>query len=441
MPPRNHPAGLLVVTIVLAITLLPAAALAQAGLSGDPFGGQEAERLGRNSQFDKTFQSKSALGQLEELTGTKVDRSSSQRNTVSRLAPQSRSVTPRFNANQAFQQEMAGQLAGALVGALFADIFSDNSAQQRAAAEAAAAQAAAQAAAEAEAFRVQQELARQARIRRAQHYRAEWDAREGEITDRLGGAFDVTAGTAFFGRPANPDADAVAAILGQDVGGATQASGEVPDASASDPSVVDLRGSSGVVQMLQQPTPVIVNRRSPTITRSTMRAPATPPGDGTWQEIEPTPEPRNEWWTHMRSYSKEKMTDMGLAYLFMGIKEAGGDSVPAFASLPDKIKEALDLKKKIAEHITESVRSTLSIAGEATYSGANYSVLVNRSSNSLEANAGDLKDDANSGAANSFLINVGPEDPTAATGIGIAQGLHSDLPGWLKWGRGESGGP
>lgn len=289
MTPRNHTTGSLVFTIAFAVTLLPAAALAQAGLSGDPFSGQEAERLGRSSQFDKGFQSKSALGQLEELTGTKVNRPSSQRTVVPRAAAQARSVTPRFDANQMFRQE----LAGAVVGALFANIFADNSAQERAAAEAAAAQRAAQAAAEAEAFRVQQELARQARIRQAQRYRAEWDARETEVTDRLGGAFDVAPATSFFGRPANPDADVIAKILSQDVGGgAPPASGGVPDAFASDPSVVDLRGSSLVVQPFQPPTGVAVNGGNPTMPPLPTRASVTSRWTDDWPEAEVPPLPK-----------------------------------------------------------------------------------------------------------------------------------------------------
>jgi len=114
---------------------------------------------------------------------------------------------------------------------------------------------------------VQQELARQARIRQAQHYRAEWDSSDSEITNQLGGAFDVGAGTgtAFFGRPANPDAATVAAILNQDVGAAETAPGDAPDVSASDPTVVDLRGSSLVVQPLRsaQPTPASLGVPAP----------------------------------------------------------------------------------------------------------------------------------------------------------------------------------
>lgn len=237
---RNTGPGIL--AIVLAATLLPASARAQAGLTGNGLSGQ-AEELRGNTPFIQGFQSKSALGQLEELTGATVDRSSPQSNPP---APVAQPATPRFDPNQAFRT----QLAGAVVGMLLDSIFSDDSAQQQAAAEAAAAQAAAQVAAEAEAFRVQQEQARKARILLAQHYRAEWDSRESEISDQLGGAFDVGPATSFFGEPANPNAE-TAALLSQVGGGASPDQGAAPDNSDWDTSVVDLRGSSGVVSLLR----------------------------------------------------------------------------------------------------------------------------------------------------------------------------------------------
>lgn len=258
---------LTVVVLVLVdfslLSLTPSAAFAQAGLSGNALEGQAAERQGMDNG---RLKSQSALGQLEELSGGKVDRSSnssSNRNSTTRPVQQPRPPKPRYNADQVLKQELAGALAGALVGALFNNLLNDNSAQQRAQAEAAAA---ARAAAEAEAFRVQQELARLARIQKAQSYRADWDAREGDIADRLGGAFDVHAGTAFFGIPANPDADTIAALIGQPTSNTNPAATEPPDASNipdvpdvaaetetpdladSDPSVVDLRGSSLIVQ-------------------------------------------------------------------------------------------------------------------------------------------------------------------------------------------------
>lgn len=237
--------------LVLAGALLPVGAFAQAGLSGDPFSGQAAER---GQLFDNgKLQSQSALGQLEEMTGATVDRSSDQ-GTGGRVAPAPQQVQPRYDPNLMIRQELAGALANALIGAL----FSDNSAQEQAAAEA---RARAEAAAQAEAFRVQQELARKARIRQAQHYRAEWDSSDQAITDQLSGAFSVAPnpGTAFFGRPANPDAAVVAEILNQNVGSVDTAPGAAPDIADSDASVVDLRGSSGVVQLLREPTPVVAH--------------------------------------------------------------------------------------------------------------------------------------------------------------------------------------
>jgi hypothetical protein len=287
MHPRIHPSRLWFLAIIASITLLPASALAQAGLSGDPFSGQSTEAVARDSKFDNgSLQSQSALGQLEEMTGATVDRSSGQ-NTVTRVAPRPKPVQPHLDPNLMIKQQIAGALADALVGAL----FSDNSAQEEAAAQAEA-QAQAEAAAQAEAFRVQQELARQARIRQALHYRAEWDSRETEITNQLGGAFDVGAGTAFFGQPANPNAETVAAILGQDVGASETASGEAPEIPAADPSVVDLRGSSMVVQPLLQGTPAVVRGGSSVRTSVTpgwtydspdagdIAPPARPPSQG-----------------------------------------------------------------------------------------------------------------------------------------------------------------
>lgn len=364
MPPRMHTTGLLVLAIVSALTLLPASALAQAGLTGDPFSGQAAQR---NSKYDQGFQSKSALGQLEELTGTTVDRSSSNRSTVTRVAPQSRAAQPRYNPNQ--------EIAGALAGALFSNLFdfSDDSAQQRAAAE----QAAAQAAAQAEAFRVHQEAVRVARIQRAQHYRAEWDAREAEIGDRLGGAFDVTtSGTAFFGRPANPDADTVAAILGQDVSDAELAPGEAPDVSTSDASVVDLRGSSLVVQLLRPPVPAARLGRGTMPARSTTRAPATSRWTHDLSEpAEPPPPPSslnqlNELIAYFgpalgKYYWETVIQGTAKATLWGRVKNVRGmKSLSALAGFSEQWKDGTE---ELGGAYTESLESTFGFATDAAY--------------------------------------------------------------------------
>jgi hypothetical protein len=243
LPLRISSTGRLISLYLLAGALLPVCALAQAGLSGNALEGQ-LEEMRSKTPFTQGFKSKSALGQLEELTGSKVDRSAPAHTPAPRAAPKiSRSAQMRNQLNQ----EVAGMLADALIQA----IFSDNSAQKKAAAEAAAAEAA-QRAAQAEAFRVQEELARLARIQQAQRYRAEWDSRETEIGDRLGDAFTVGAGTGYFGQPAGPEA-AGAARLSQIGGNSSAGSDNAPVLPDSDPSVVDLRESSLVVQPFARP--------------------------------------------------------------------------------------------------------------------------------------------------------------------------------------------
>jgi hypothetical protein len=123
--------------------------------------------------------------------------------------------------------------------------------------EAAARQAAAE-----EAERRAQEQAR--RIQNAQHYRADWDAREKESSQRLAGVFD-TGGTAFFGQP-NADAKAIAAILGDTGAGASP---------ATEPEIV--LPDTAVVRLLQQPAAIKLRGPAPP-PLSTTPAPELPRG-------------------------------------------------------------------------------------------------------------------------------------------------------------------
>jgi hypothetical protein len=346
---RINPGCIWILAIVLAIRFLPASAIAQAGLSGNPFGGQVDERTentGRNSQFDNgTLKSQSALGQLEEMTGATVDRSSTNQNTVTRVAPRPKPVQPRYDPNLMIKQQVTGALADALVNA----IFSDDSAEREAQAQAEA-QARAEAEAQAEALRVQQELARQARIRQAQHYRAEWDSRETEITNQLGGAFDVGAstGTAFFGRPANPDANTVAAILGQDVGAAEPAPGEVPDVSDSDPSVVDLRGLSGDTGTVTLLPPGAVSTKMP--------PPAGTVGLPRWVYDWPQPPPQRQqpsWWGEMVGEYRPMLREQVDGYGKGVLKDATIGRLWGMVPGHDKVDPLIDFEKKRESGIKE----------------------------------------------------------------------------------------
>jgi hypothetical protein len=258
MPAIIHrmPLPALIVASIVVLIGRPTTARAQAGISWTDPWATPTEKAARNSTFDNgSLQSQSALGQLEEMTGATVDRST----TSTQQAPAPRAPQPpRLTTDQ----QIGVMVTGMLLEAVFSDLFSDNSAQQRAA----AAEAAARAAAQAEALRVQQELARKARIQMARSYRADWDDRETTIENQLRGAFEVRTGTSFFGQPAGPSADEIAAILGQDLGVAARPAGsgsgnDTMDIDTGDPSVVDLRDSSLIVQPLRASTqPVVASR-------------------------------------------------------------------------------------------------------------------------------------------------------------------------------------
>jgi hypothetical protein len=363
-------------TIVLAGALLPVGAFAQAGLSGDPFSGQAAER---GQLFDNgKLQSQSALGQLEEMTGTTVDRSSGQ-SSGGRVAPPPRQVQPRYDPNLMIKQELAGALANALIGAL----FSDDSAQRQAAEEAEA-RARAEAAAQAEAFRVQQELARQARIRQAQHYRAEWDSSDQSITGQLSGAFNVapSPGTAFFGRPANPDADVVAAILNQDVGSGDTAPGVAPDVTDSDPSVVDLRGLSGDTGTVTLLHPGAVSKN--------MSQPAGTVGLPRWVYDWPQPPPQRQqpsWWGQMVGEYQPMLRERVDGYFWGSVKEAtigrlwgmvpGHEKADALIDFEKEresgIKELWKIHKRFFDYGTQGASNAVQILASGSIDDGGYS--------------------------------------------------------------------
>jgi len=207
--------------------------------------------------FDNgTLRSKSALGQLEEMTGQKVERPApiqGMDTETEQPRPQPAPPPPRYGAKQAFTDALKNGMADEISSRIANAILNGGRDQQQQ--EAAARQAAVE-----EAERRAQEQAR--RIQNAQHYRADWDARQKESSQRLAGVFD-TGGTAFFGQP-NADAKAIAAILGDTGAGA---------GPAAEPGIV--LPDTAVVQLLQQPTAIKIGGATPPPLSST-RSPALP---------------------------------------------------------------------------------------------------------------------------------------------------------------------
>lgn len=201
-PPHR---SLLGISLLAFVILVPVARVrAQAGLSGNALEGQSEEMRYKNSSWDKGLKSKSALGQLEELSGGKVDRSSTPSSQYRTSAPKK-----TLSSRQQFNNMMRQELATTLVEALLTNILFDDSAARAKAQAAAAAKAAEEARIEAER---QAKEARLAREEFARNLRAAWDMQDEATAANLAGAFDVGTGTAFFGSGSKATAEGLKAI-------------------------------------------------------------------------------------------------------------------------------------------------------------------------------------------------------------------------------------
>lgn len=157
-------------------------------------------RSGETSKFDSGNKGTSALGQLEDVAGQQVDRSSPGVSTIDTYKkkitlPQKQVAKPKVNQSAA----MNAMVTGIVMGSLLEAVFSDDS-QQRAYEEAARAMA------EAEQKRLAEEQRRQ-RLISAEKLRSFWDGRDREMAASLDDVFNVPGqgqGTAFFGTQSNP---------------------------------------------------------------------------------------------------------------------------------------------------------------------------------------------------------------------------------------------
>jgi hypothetical protein len=212
----------------------PSLANAQVGITGSALGPTPTELAARASGFDRGLQSKSALGQLQELSGQRIGTSSSRNPTLRTPVP--RTPKPARAPTLSTNQQMQVAVTGMVLGMVMNSIFQDDSAQREAEAAAAAAEAARikaeQDAATAEAILAHQRAVQIARAEEAEANRADWEARERESSAQMAGVFDVASSgdthTDFFGQGPGPDKDVLAAILGSAVEGEPAAPVEEP---------------------------------------------------------------------------------------------------------------------------------------------------------------------------------------------------------------------
>jgi len=198
------------------------------------------------SKFDSGNKGTSALGQLEDLAGQKVDRSPgvSTIDTYKKkiILPQKPVAKPKVNPSAS----MEAMVTGMVVGSLLQAALSDNSQDE----------AAARAMAEAEQKRLAEEQ-RQQRLISASNLRNFWDGNDQAMSESLDDVFSVPGqkqGTAFFGIQHNPPG------TGQEVPSKGQDAGPV-EITGTTPSILG-SGAPDVLGVTLAPSETLTTETS-----------------------------------------------------------------------------------------------------------------------------------------------------------------------------------
>lgn len=176
---------------------LPGAALAEgAGLFWD---NSEEAKMRTNSDWGTKAPGSSALGQLEGITGQKVDRSSSKSTLPARPAQApKRAPSAKARSDAAAMEAMA---AGIMVFSILQAMDAQADAQARAAAEAERQR------------QIEAERQRQLRLQAAARQRAAWEQQDAEDSAELGAALSGNVHRDFFGATPSVDPASVAGKL------------------------------------------------------------------------------------------------------------------------------------------------------------------------------------------------------------------------------------
>lgn len=193
--------------------------------------------------------------------------------------------------------------------------------------------------------------------------------------------------------------------------------------AASDPNVVDLSSSSPSVPP---------HLRGNAAGRPPRLKPVPPPvPDFTLMpEAEEPPPPTAFWWPDF----ERKTNDTAFACASMYLKS----KVRGLGSIPEKIKDSLDLRKKLSERFTQHIESVFAIAGEATDSRANWSVLADRSETQFKAFGAAVDEESRNGIRDTLATSGSgalPEDGAEAAEFGISAGREhlQDFQEYKKW--------
>ena len=196
------------------------------------------------------------------------------------------------------------------------------------------------------------------------------------------------------------------------------------DAAGGDPNVVDLSDSTHLVPALLGGGPPRVSLRikPPPLPTPEFTLPAT----GSEREL---PEPPPRWHPDWEG----KFKDLGFAYASMYLK----DKIDGLASIPELVKDSLDLKKKLNEHCNEYLGSLFSTASQAANPRANYAILADQAEERFQGFAAAVDEDARSGIRNNLATTSSGALPegsdVAEVGIGMGQSQLQDVQELKKW--------
>jgi len=195
------------------------------------------------------------------------------------------------------------------------------------------------------------------------------------------------------------------------------------DGAANDPNVVDLSSSS------PSATPHL---RSNAAGRPRRLKPAPPPvPDFTLMPAaDDPPPPPAFWWPDF----ERKTNDTAFACVSMYLKS----KVRGLGTIPEKIKDSLELRKKLSERFTQHIESVFAIAGQATDPSANWSVLAERSETQFKVFASAVDEEARNGIRDTLATSGSgalPEDGAEAAEFGISAGREhlQDFQEYKKW--------
>jgi hypothetical protein len=195
------------------------------------------------------------------------------------------------------------------------------------------------------------------------------------------------------------------------------------DAGATgDPNVVDLSSSVHLAPALL--------RGNAAGRPSRLKPPPPPVPDFTLGPTAEEPPPSAFWWPDF----ERKTNDTAFACASMYLKS----KVRGLGTIPEKIKDSLELRKKLAARFVQHIASVFAIADQATDPRANWSELAERSGTQFKAFASAVDEESRNGIRDTLATSGSgalPEDGAEAAEFGIAAGREhlQDFQEYKKW--------